>query len=93
MNVHSKIYSTEDGRFYLSTENNNEGDKNSRVYADETIKINFQDRQSNTVVEGRLIGNAWLFKVEEGKSVYIRITFPVRLFTTNVYRRFSWAMG
>jgi hypothetical protein len=66
-NVSSKIYVNEDGRFYLSTENKEYSDESHRIYADETVKINYDDQRFQKKFEGIAVGNAWLFKVVEGK--------------------------
>lgn len=66
-NVNSKIYVTDSGRFYVSTENKESSDEAHRIYADETIKINYDDQRFQKKFEGIALGNAWLFKVVEGK--------------------------
>src|SRR5215813_5247782 len=41
--VNSKIYKDDDGRYYLNTKDDSDSDH--RVYANETIKISFQDQR------------------------------------------------
>jgi hypothetical protein len=41
----SKIYKTENWRFYLSTENKESSDEAHRIYADQTIRIYYEDQR------------------------------------------------
>jgi hypothetical protein len=67
MNVKSKIYMADDGRYFLSTENKEKGDEVKRIYAGQTIKINFVDYREQKTVEAIANDSSWMFKVLEGK--------------------------
>jgi len=71
INVKSKIYLADDGRYFLSTENKAKGDEAKRIYPAQTIKINFVDYRELKTVEAIANDSAWLFRVLEGRiSLY-----------------------
>jgi hypothetical protein len=72
--VNSKIYH-ENGKYYLSDKEKSDSDH--RVYADETLKISFQDQRNGQVIEGVANDTCWLFKVISGKiTLYSRYPPP-----------------
>lgn len=64
--ITSKIYVTENGRYYL-TDDKKDSDTSARIYAEATNKITFEDRRIQKIIEGTSLDGAWLFKVVEGK--------------------------
>jgi hypothetical protein len=88
--VSSKIY-LDDGKYYLSDKE--ESDSDHRLYADETIKISFQDQRNGQIFEGIARDSRWLFKIVSGKISLYSYYPPPDYLTNECINAFQVADG
>src|SRR6185295_1499471 len=88
--VNSKIY-LERGVYYLSDKEKSDSDH--RVYANETLKISFQDQRNGQVFEGIANDTCWLFKVISGKISLYSCYPPPDLLTNECLDAFQVGEG
>lgn len=92
MLTRSKIYYDNDQRHYLKIPKRKDQDS-ARLYASETIKINYYDRSVDKTIEGLGTDSCWLFKVLDGKiSLYACFPPPDEL-TNEVLMAFQILNG